>query len=216
MGIPDQYKTGVAHFMDFEFGVTVNTLIPRSETEILVEKVIEEAASYPMPHIVDIGTGSGNIAISLTKYLSQSKIFALDISISALLEARRNAERMGAGNKITFIAGDLLRPFKKGAFFDIIVSNPPYVSESDMATLPDEVKHEPVLALYGGKDGLDFYRQILKDASGILKRDGAIIMELGYDQSKNVKDLLKQNGFSSLEFFKDYNGITRIAKARAG
>ncbi|NQT21858.1 MAG: peptide chain release factor N(5)-glutamine methyltransferase [Candidatus Omnitrophica bacterium] len=132
-----------------------------------------------------------------------------------LWKQKKNAERLDAGNKISFIAGDLLSPFKKGAFFDIIVSNPPYVSESDMGTLPDEVKHEPLIALYGGKDGLEFYRQILKGASEMLKRDGVIIMELGYDQSKSVNDILRQNGFSRLEFFKDYNGITRIVKAKA-
>ncbi len=219
--MPEQYKTGVAYFMDFEFKVSPDTFIPRPETELLVEKVIETAKQlfakrYPLNaiHILDIGTGCGNIAISLTKYLSQSKITALDISHRALLKARENAKILGISDRLTFLESDLLRSVKGRRLFDIIVCNPPYVSENDMRQLPEEVLSEPGTALYGGIDGLDFYKRIIKDAKFHLKKDGFLLMETGYSQSESVKKLLEDNGYINIEIFKDYSRIDRIVKAK--
>ena len=212
--IPEQYKTGVAHFMDFEFKVSEDTFIPRPETELLVEKVIETAKSMPRPHILDIGTGCGNIAISLTKYLPQSKITALDVSHKALVKTRENIDFLGLEEKIFLVESDLLSSIKRIQLFDIIVSNPPYISEKDMNQLSTEVKEEPSKALYGGVDGLDFYRRIIRDAKSYLKKDGALLLEMGYDQSGIIRDLLETTGYINIEIFKDYNRIDRIARAR--
>ncbi len=216
-----QYKTGVAYFMDFEFKVSPDTFIPRPETELLVEKVVETVrgsispqSTVHSPQILNIGTGCGNIAISLTKYLPQSKIIALDISHSALLKARENAEMLDVSDKVTFLESDLLGALKEKGLFDIIICNPPYVSEKDMRWLPDEVREEPYAALYGGRDGLNFYRRIVKDAKPYLKKDGSLLMEMGYDQSESVKALLEDNGYINIEIFKDYSGIDRILKAK--
>lgn len=234
-----QYKTGVAYFMDFEFKVSPDTFIPRPETELLVDKAIETVklihgmrpkgvlsevegrytrydirnTKYDL-RILDIGTGCGNIAISLTKYLPQSKIIALDISHSALLKARKNAEMLDVSDKVTFLESDLLGALKEKGLFDIIICNPPYVSEKDMCWLPDEVREEPYAALYGGRDGLNFYRRIVKDAKPYLKKDGFLLMETGYDQSESVKALLEDNGYINIEIFKDYSRIDRILKAK--
>ena len=221
MNFPKQYKTGVAYFMDFEFKVSPDTFIPRPETELLVEKAVETVRDPVSPQsidhnlqILDIGTGCGNIAISLTKYLPQSKILALDISHGALLKARENAEMLDALDKVTFLESDLLSALKEKDLFDLIICNPPYVSEKDMRQLPDEVREEPHSALYGGRDGLNFYRRIVKDAKPYLKKGGSLLMETGYDQSESVKALLEDNGYINIEIFKDYSGIDRVLKAK--
>ncbi|MCK4463927.1 MAG: peptide chain release factor N(5)-glutamine methyltransferase, partial [Candidatus Omnitrophica bacterium] len=164
--------------------------------------------------ILDIGTGCGNIAISLTKYLPQSKIIALDISHSALLKARENAEILDVSDKVAFLESDLLGALKEKGLFDIIICNPPYVSEKDMRRLPDEVREEPHSALYGGVDGLNFYRRIVKDAKSYLKKEGFLLVETGYNQSESVKALLEDNGYINIEIFRDYSGIDRIVKAK--
>ena len=220
MSIPEQYKTGIAYFMDFEFKVSPDTLIPRPETELLVEKVIETAnklydlrlTTYNL-QILDIGTGCGNIAISLTKYIPQSRITALDISDEALIKAKQNAFDLGVSDKIDFIKSNLFDSLEYSVKYDIIVSNPPYVSKIDMGTLPEEVNEEPPAALYGGVDGLDFYKKIIRGAPKFLKKNGFLIMEMGYDQSLSVQDILKDSGYRDIEIFKDYSGIDRIAKA---
>jgi len=219
---PLQHKAGRAFFMDFKFSVTLDTLIPRPETEILVEKTlnaamqcIKEAGCGYRVHILDIGTGCGNIAISLTKYLEQSKITALDISLSALTIAKQNALDMAVKERIHFIAADMMTAFKKQSMFDIIVSNPPYVSERDMGTLPDQVRTEPHSALYGGEEGLDFYRILSDHASSLLKKNGILIVEIGYDQAVRVKKILEGSGYSDICIYKDYNSIDRIIEARA-
>ena len=223
MRLPEQYKRGTQAFMDFEFAVTKDTFIPRPETELLVEKTLEvaEILSDTKPEgqelkILDIGTGSGNIAISLTKYIQRSKILALDISHGALLKARENASTYGVSDRIQFVRCNLLGSISRRGSFDIIVANPPYISDRDMVELPPEVLREPRIALEGGTDGLDFYREIIKEGMIYLKERGFILLEIGYDQARPVEMLFKNKGYSEIETFKDYSGIDRIIKVRNG
>ena len=167
-----------------------------------------------------MGTGSGNIAISLTKYLALSRIVALDISDSALRIAAENAERLEVADRVEFISSDLfkgIRGHRYQNFFDLIISNPPYVSRADFPSLPASVKDDPYIALYGGKDGLDFYRKITREAGVFLKINGVLLMEIGYGQAESVKEILTSSGnFCDIEFFKDYSDIDRVVKAVNG
>ena len=216
-------------FMDFEFKTGNVTLAPRSDTEILVEKAVElfeKGDSAPFPDgkralspfsILDIGTGCGNIAISLTNYIPSSRIVALDISDSALYTAKENAVKYGVENRIEFIKSDLFENLRarREIFFDLVIANPPYVNFGDLASLPDGVKDEPLSALYGGRDGLDFYRRIADEAASFMKPDGILLMEIGYGQALSVRSLLKAPGrYEDIEFFKDYSGIDRIVYAK--
>ncbi len=208
-----------AYFLDFEFDTACATLKPRFETEILVEKAVKllsgKSGLYSSFKILDIGTGCGNIAISLTKYLPSSRIVALDISDAALFVAARNAKKYAVHDRIEFIKSNLFKNIKGryGHFFDLIISNPPYISLKDFYSLPAEVKDDPYIALYGGRDGADFYRKIAKEAANYLKRNGILLMEIGYDQADLVKDILEVSGiFGETEVYKDYSGIDRIVK----
>jgi len=211
-----------AHFLDFTFNTENNAFFPRPETEILVEKVLEclsEKKGLEHPYnILDIGTGCGNIAISLTKYLSSSKIVASDISDEALRTASGNARVYGASECIDFIKSDLFRNLSSAyrLYFDLIVSNPPYISLADFSTLPEEVHSDPYRALYGGKDGLKFYREIVKYAPMFLKKKGLLMMEAGYDQAAHIKEMLTNSGFVNIAIYKDYSGVDRIIKAENG
>lgn len=208
-------------FMDFEFETQSSALSPRRETEILTEKAIEylknNCPSNGSVRVLDVGTGCGNIAISLTNYIPSSRIVALDISGSAIRAAIRNAGRYGVLDRIEFIESDLFESLRNrnGICFDLVVSNPPYVNLEDFLSLPDEVRNDPYIALYGGRDGAECYRRIIKDAYLFLKPGGALIMELGYDTSSVVKDILFSNRmYGRIEVYKDYSGINRVIMAR--
>ncbi len=208
-----------AYFMDFTLDTHNSTFRPRPETELLVEKTLillkKIKKNTPNPAILDIGTGSGNIAISLTKYDSSSKIVGLDMSESALYAASCNAREAGVDKNIKFIKSNLFDslPDAFNTYFDIIVSNPPYISLNDLKEAHSSVKDDPYLALYGGLDGLKFYRAIIGAAPRFLKPGGTLIMEIGYDQSEQVNKLLIDSGyFSGIEVYKDYAGIDRIVK----
>ena len=202
--------------MDFEFETEGVTLYPRPETELLVEKARELLPKDFTGNILDIGTGCGNIAISLTKYIPSSRIVALDVSEEALRVARKNVATEGVAGKIEFIKRDLFEAIKNKRycnFFDLIISNPPYISLDDFSSLPTEVKSDPYIALYGGKDGLDFYREITGGAPLFLKKRGILLMEIGYAQGRAVKEILKSSGgFRDIEIYMDYAGIERIVK----
>ncbi len=172
-GVPTQYLTGVQEFWSLGFRVTPAVLIPRPETEHLVETTLELARPMPKPSILDLGTGSGIIAISLKREMPQANLYASDVSDAALLIARENASSLlPDGRQVTFCQGDLFAPFPEMSF-DLIVSNPPYISESDYAALASEVRdHEPKLALYAGKDGLDIYRRLIAEAHSYLTPQG--------------------------------------------
>lgn len=210
----------VRHFMDFEFETENATLSPRFETEILVEKsvrLLTKAGDEKVQcDILDMGTGCGNIAISLTNYIPSSRIVALDISDTALRVAKRNAVKYGAEERIEFVKSDLFENLwqRRGLFFDLIISNPPYVSLGDFASLPENVKDDPYIALYGGKDGTDFYRKIIDEAHFFLKEKGVLLLEIGYNQASSLKGMLKEAvSYKEVEIYKDYSGIDRIIKA---
>ena len=212
-GKPLQYITGEQEFMGHSFRVDERVLIPRPETELLTEKVIEVAESIRRPHVLDLCTGSGCIAVSVALAVKAAAVTASDISSDALDLAEENAENLGAD--VSFVSGDLLAPFTKGIFkktFDIIVTNPPYIPSAVIPTLGVEVReHEPVLALDGGADGLDFYRRIIKDAGRCLKKGGILLMEIGSEQADAIRALAAENGYVSCGIAKDYAGLDRIA-----
>lgn len=189
-GEPLQYITGKQEFMKLNFLVTKDVLIPRQDTEILAQEVIKLAKNINNPKILDLCTGSGAIAISIAKYVENTKVTATDISKPALEIARKNAELNGVKNNIEFIESNLFVKLKDQKF-DIIVSNPPYIETENIKTLPKDVQNEPKLALDGGKDGLDFYRKISEKAYEHLNRQGFLCLEIGYNQKKAVKQILE-------------------------
>lgn len=205
-GQPLQYILGECEFMGLCFKVNKEVLIPRPETEILVETVIKLASSYQPSalSLLDIGTGSGNIAVSLARFIPNLTIIATDISDKALEVAMSNVELNNVGDKIKFVQADL---FTSGDF-DFIVSNPPYVSLKDMDGLQIEVKNEPRIALDGGVDGLDFYRRIIENSRTHLKSGGFLVMEMGYNQSGEIKKMAQN--FELIDIVKDYSGINRV------
>lgn len=212
-GEPIQYITGEQEFYGLPFRVTPAVLIPRPETEVLVEQVIEWAGRLDAPRIVDVGTGSGAIAVALAVKLPCAQITATDISCAALDLARENAERNGAG-RIRFLYGDLLEPVANERF-EIIVSNPPYVPAAVRDSLTIEVREfEPSVALFGGNDGLDVYRRLAPAAFQAIVPGGLLAVELGYGQSAAVEEILAAAGFRTARLFPDLQGIPRVAMAR--
>jgi release factor glutamine methyltransferase len=211
-GEPIQYITGETEFYGLPFRVTPEVLIPRPETEHLVEKIIEFAARFQKPRIVDVGTGSGAIAVSLAHKLPHAQITATEISPRALAVTRENAKRNGVD--LRFLLGDLLAPVA-GERFEIVVSNPPYVPSTDRATLSVEVcEYEPALALFAGDDGLDVCRRLIPAAFGTLTPGGFVVLEIGFGQSPEISELLAGAGFEQIEFVPDLQGIPRVACAR--
>ncbi len=201
-GTPTQYIVNRQEFFGRDFRVTPDVLIPRPETE----HVIEIALRRPAQSILDIGTGSGAIAVTLALEM-KARVRATDISIKALRIAAENARRLCA--QVEFIACDLASPLDD-AIFDLVVSNPPYVPETD--SLPREVReHEPAVALYGGADGLDVYRRLIPEARRLLQPGGRLIMELGYRSAEAVQTLL--SGWAEVEIETDLAGIPRVISA---
>lgn len=220
--IPLQYITKHQEFMGMDFLVEKGVLIPRPETEILVERVIEKLKkrkSSSHLKIVDLGTGTGIIAISIAKFIKDITIYATDISKESLQVALKNAQKHNCEDKIIFLQGDLFEPFQgkiEKNSLDVIISNPPYVNSDDFKLLPPEIKdNEPKIALYGGVDGIDYYRKIVKEGPKFLKRDGFIALEVGLNQVKIIKELiLKENNYrKNVEIFKDYSGRERVVIA---
>ena len=192
-GIPLQHITNMQEFMKMRFYVDENVLIPRQDTEILVEEVIRIAKKINAKKILDLCTGSGAIAVSLAKYIKNSEITAVDISKNALNIAKLNAKNNEVEEKITFIQSDLFKNVKKEKY-DIIVSNPPYIKKDILKKLDREVQKEPEIALDGGYDGLDFYRKIINTADEYLKFHGYLCFEIGYDQKEEVEELIREQG----------------------
>jgi release factor glutamine methyltransferase len=213
-GEPIQYILGETEFYGLPIRVTPDVLIPRPETEHLVEKVLDLAAGFANPRIVDVGAGSGAIAVTLAHKLPQAQITAIDLSSAALAVARENAEQNGVTSRIRFLRGDLLEPVGEERF-EIVVSNPPYVASSDRAALAVEVREfEPALALFAGEDGLGVYRRLIPAALAALVPGGSVALEIGFDQSPAISDLLARAGFEQIEFVPDLQGIPRVACAR--
>jgi release factor glutamine methyltransferase len=213
-GEPIQYITGEAEFFGLPLKVTPDVLIPRPETEHLVEKAITLARLQVRPRIVDLCTGSGAIAVALAHVLPAAEITATDLSEAALTIARENAQRNGVDNRIRFLQGDLLVPLT-GEHFDLVVANPPYVPTVDRDSMSVEVRdHEPALALFAGVDGLDIYRRLVPAAHAALVPGGFIALEIGYGQARAVEGLLAAAGFSHIEFAPDLQNIPRVAFAQ--
>lgn len=192
-GIPLQHITHQQEFMKMNFYVNENVLIPRPDTEILVEEVIQISKKINARQILDLCTGSGAIAVSLAKYIPNSQITAVDISEKALEIAKENAKRNEVEDQITFIKSNLFEDIPKQKY-DIIVSNPPYIKEDVIKTLQKEVRKEPIIALNGGKDGLDFYRKIIHDGYDYIKYRGYLCLEIGFDQKEEVIKLIENEG----------------------
>ena len=258
--IPLQYIVGSTEFMSLTFKVTPSVLIPRQDTELLVETCIKLANKGPRPiSILDMCTGSGCVAVSIAWYLGQARLTACDISGAALEVARDNAENNGVANRITFLQGDLFDALKSNentmsypsdtkkaqeqhivgeqsqfqqmqvrniqedhaqdvqmqvrqiSGFDIIASNPPYIESEIISTLDPEVRsNEPLLALDGGTDGLDFYRRISKESTAYLKQGGYLVLEIGYNQGQSVSSLLTEAGFINVTVLKDLCNNDRV------
>ena len=222
-GKPLQYILGKAYFMGLRFNLVEGTFIPRPETEILVETAIEaiknKAKSKGSIKILDIGTGSGCIAVSLAKLLPLAEITAVDISKVSIDTARENAKLNNVANRIRFIKSDLfpdiapedISSSEARQKYDIIVSNPPYIPRGDLDSLQSEVKYEPKIALDGGEDGLEFYRRIIDKSRLFLKRGALLIMETGLGQSSSVKDIVSRDkNFKFVKVVYDYNKIDRV------
>lgn len=204
-GVPLEHITHQREFMKLNFYINENVLIPRQDTEILVEEVINIAKRIKNPKILDLCTGSGAIAVSLAKYLTESEITATDISNKALEIAKKNAKINEVENRITFISSDLFTNISEEKY-DIIVSNPPYIKRNVIETLDEQVRKEPYMALDGGLDGLDFYRKIIKNSYEYLKYHGFLCLEIGFDQKIDVIELIEneekfENTYSKKDLF---------------
>ena len=215
-GEPLQYITGKQEFMKLNFLVTKDVLIPRADTEILVEEVIKIAENKTNPVILDMCTGSGAIAVSLAKYVKNVKVYATDISGKALEIAKKNAEFNGVKNNIKFIESNLFDKIKDKKF-DIIVSNPPYIETDTIKKLTKDVQNEPKIALDGGKDGLDFYRKIADNGYKFLNRQGYICLEIGYNQRIAVRKIMEnKKRYVNIKCLKDLCGNDRVITAQIG
>lgn len=213
-GTPLEHITHKKEFMKLEFFVNENVLIPRQDTEILVEEVIQIAQSIKAKKILDLCTGSGAIAISLAKYLPKSEIIASDISDKALEVAKKNAIDNQVNERIEFVKSDMFENLKKQEF-DIVVSNPPYIKTDIINELDEEVKKEPYIALDGGETGLKFYKEIIKKSYKYLKSGGYLCLEIGFDQKEEVVQLIENKGeFENIYSKKDLYDNDRIVIAR--
>jgi release factor glutamine methyltransferase len=211
MRIPLQYIIGYVEFYGLRISVNENVLIPRPETELLVEKIIEESKKKNINRVLDIGSGSGNIALAIAKNIPQASVVGADISRDAIKVAQKNA----LDNLITnaeFLNLDILNDdLKKIDKFDLIVSNPPYVSLNDFNNLEPELKdYEPRIALTDESDGLTFYKRIITLSKSILNNGGKVFFEIGKGQHNQISNLLLENDFINVNTFKDYQGIERI------
>ncbi|MCR4424715.1 MAG: peptide chain release factor N(5)-glutamine methyltransferase [Firmicutes bacterium] len=217
--VPVAYITGHKEFMSLDFAVDSRVLVPRPDTEILVEAARDEILSMGVsePMIVDLGTGSGAIACSLGKLLPSAHILATDISSDALAVAEANVVRLGLDDRVRLAQGDLFEPLDKEGFSRVhaVVSNPPYIPEVDMSSLVPEIsKHEPAIALLAGPDGLDFFRRMAAEVSPYLEPGGLIALEVGDGQANAVAGLLEDAGLVMVRRVCDYAGHFRVVLAR--
>lgn len=213
---PLAYILGEKEFMRNSFKVTSATLVPRPETELLVESLIKAAQGLKADgdvKILDIGTGSGAIIVSLLDYLPNAKGVGVDISVDALIVAEENSRRIGVRERAGFMQSDLFSRIPADKKFDIIVSNPPYIPAADIAGLAKDVQKEPLGALDGGADGLDFYRRIISEAMDHMTDEGILAFEVGINQAQVVAELCRKAGFKATAIRKDYADIERMVFA---
>jgi release factor glutamine methyltransferase len=209
---PLQYIIGEVEFYGLLFNVNPKVLIPRQETEILIEHILENLINNNDTKILDIGSGSGNIIISLIKNIKNSEGIAIDISDDAIAVAEKNAELNGVTQRISFIKKDILRDdIENLGKFDIVVSNPPYVSKEEFNTLQKEIlDHEPKYAVTDFGDGFTFYKIISEKSKSLLKPNGKLFFEVGYNQAGEVKEIMEKNNFKEIKIIKDYSDIDRV------
>lgn len=206
--LPVAYLTGVREFYSLPLEITRDVLIPRPETEFLVDKVLEVLEPGVPVEILELGTGSGAVAVALAYQDPNIKVTATDISSQALKVAEKNAVRLEVDNQISFVESDLFADLE--GKYTVICSNPPYIPHGEMAGLAPEVQTEPSAALDGGVDGLDFYRRILDQASSFLEQPGFVVVEIGWDQGEAVRAIGEQVGLKWLETQKDYGERDRV------
>jgi release factor glutamine methyltransferase len=215
---PVQYIIGTVEFFGLEFKVDERVLIPRPETETLVEVIIEQLKDKENSKIIDLGTGSGAIAVSLAKNLKEAFVYATDVSKDALNVAKENAIRNNVENQIEFVCGDLFEPLKNKNLegqIDCVVSNPPYVSKEELESLPKEIKdYEPEVALASEEEGVFFHKRIVEGSFDFLKEGGMLALEVGLGQARKVAELIQNHlAFKNAEIKKDMGGIERIVVA---
>lgn len=220
-GVPTQYLTGKQEFWGLEFEVTPAVLIPRPETEHVIEVALERIrectqAGRDSLHLADVGTGCGCIAITLAKELPNAQILATDISADALKIAMRNAEKHGVAQRVRFVECDLLESEKcESQIFDLIVSNPPYVARAEERGLAREVReYEPHTALFGGATGTEIYARLIAQASKHLRPGGLLVMEVGYGASERVRAMLGADSWADIRIANDLAGIARVISAK--
>jgi release factor glutamine methyltransferase len=212
---PTQYLTGRQHFYGRAFAVDPRVLIPRPETELVVEAVLRTIPKEEPSRLLDLCTGSGCIAVTLAAERPQAAVWATDLSSSACEVARRNAESLGVGQRVTILEGDLFAPLATAAPFDAIATNPPYVPRPQIPGLSAEVRREPAMALDGGEDGLSVVRAILGSARSHLRPGGWLAMEIAEDQGPRVRDLFAAAGFEDIGVEKDLARHDRLVVGRA-
>ena len=207
---------GKREFYGREFLLSKDTLVPRPDTETVIDVALQEIGDRSAElSILDLGTGSGVIAVTLACELDNASLVAVDISSEALVTAKQNAIDLGVGERIRFLQGDLFQPVDEG--FDLIVSNPPYIRSDDLGGLQAEVRlHDPELALDGGKDGLKFYKQIFEGGSRLLRDSGVICVEIGQDQGNVVFSIASDFGYAACRIWDDIGGRNRVVTARRG
>lgn len=211
--IPVNYITGIREFMSLDFEVNTSTLIPRPDTEILVETILTMSKKYKLNYIMDVGTGTGCIPISLLYYSKDMSAIATDISSHAIDTAKQNAIKNHVEDRINFIQSDLFTAIPNNLIgkLDAIVSNPPYIPTSDIEYLMKEVRdYEPSSALDGGKDGLDFYRAITIQGQKYIRSGGFLFYEIGYNQSVAVSDIMEKQSIKDIKVLKDLAGLDRV------
>jgi len=211
---PLQHLLGTVEFCGQTFAIDKRAMVPRPETEELVELLKAETGKRKAESIVDVGTGSGVIALSLAKEFPGPKVFAVDVSEDALALARENAAKLGLSGRVQFQKGDLLENFSER--FDLIVANLPYISMQDRESLSREVLHDPEIALFGGDHGDELIRSLIEQAPSRLNPEGLLALEIGINQAEALCEFLRQKNYHDIESKKDYSGVARFLLARYG